>query len=81
MGLQRIPKKEKMMDLEPKINCRIKVQFGNEMHWVDGFIKSKNADGTVWIRVPKADQIYLCDELEVYVNLADVRKFNDYHKL
>jgi hypothetical protein len=68
--------------LIPKITCRIQVEAGlHNWIWVDGFIRSKNADGTVWVVIPKADQLYLCNENEVFVNLADVRVYNEYHKL
>lgn len=68
--------------LIPKITCRIQVEAGlHNWIWVDGFIRSKNADGTVWVVIPKADQLYLCNENEVFVSLADVRVYNEYHKL
>ena len=69
------------MDLLPKINCRIKVQSGDIMVWTSGYIKSKNADGTVWVIVPSADQLYLCNPEEVFVNLENVREFMLFHKL
>jgi hypothetical protein len=62
-----------------KINCRIEVQFGQirgipRMIWVDGYIKSCDADGGVWVFIPTADQLYLCKPEEVFANLADVRE-------
>jgi hypothetical protein len=76
-------RRKPMADLKPMINCRIQVEAGgvNKWIWVEGFIKSKNADGTMWVRVPKADQLYLCNDTEVFVSLSDVRIYNEYHKL
>jgi hypothetical protein len=62
-----------------KINVRIKVHAGSvhgepNMIWVDGIVRCCDADGQVWIDVPKADQLYLCKPEEVFANLADVRE-------
>jgi prepilin-type processing-associated H-X9-DG protein len=65
--------------IDVQIHCRIEVQVGSHggypnMMWVDGIIMARNADTTVWVRVPKADQLYLCEEKHVFVNLKDMRE-------
>lgn len=58
------------------INCRIQVEVSHDKWiWLDGYIKSINKDGTCWIRVPKTDDLYLCDEDEIWANFGDIREY------
>lgn len=59
-----------------KINCRIRIELGtNDWIWVEGYVKSTNKDGTCWVVVPKSDDLYLCKEDEIWVNLGDTRDY------